>query len=232
MPSSAVPQPLGEHRRRAPRPQEPRAVHRARDRHRRPQAAVHALDHLGRSRREGIVAELFGSMFTAQLVWILAPRLPEPEGAAAKDDQRWLERARASATRQIRGCQETVGADQGHQVLCEDSCEVLATGSSGRARERSDRNADWRFGRSVRLSVRGPVRRADRPPQKVIPSGTAAERHPDRPRDPESVRSAQAPAGDERLRHPTDPRVCAVSMGGRAGSRILPLSTIPGSRGQ
>lgn len=28
-----------------------------------------------------------GAATTAQLVWILAPRLPEPEGAAAKDDQ-------------------------------------------------------------------------------------------------------------------------------------------------
>lgn len=27
-----------------------------------------------------------GAETTAQLVWILAPRLPEPEGAAAKDD--------------------------------------------------------------------------------------------------------------------------------------------------
>ena len=27
-----------------------------------------------------------GADTTAQLVWILAPRLPEPEGAAAKDD--------------------------------------------------------------------------------------------------------------------------------------------------
>jgi DNA-binding CsgD family transcriptional regulator len=27
-----------------------------------------------------------GTETTAQLVWILAPRLPEPEGAAAKDD--------------------------------------------------------------------------------------------------------------------------------------------------
>ena len=34
-----------------------------------------------------------GAQTTAQLAWILAPRLPEPEGAAAKDDQRWLERA-------------------------------------------------------------------------------------------------------------------------------------------
>jgi hypothetical protein len=37
-------------------------------------------DHLANARSK------VGATTTAQLVWILAPRLPEPEGAAADDD--------------------------------------------------------------------------------------------------------------------------------------------------
>ena len=49
----AWPQALGQHRRRAPRAQERRALHRAHDRHRRPRAALHALDHHGWRGRRG-----------------------------------------------------------------------------------------------------------------------------------------------------------------------------------
>ena len=42
--------------------------------------ANHVNDHLANARSK------VGATTTAQLVWILAPRLPEPEGAAADDD--------------------------------------------------------------------------------------------------------------------------------------------------
>ena len=49
----ARPQPVGQHHRRAPRPQVSRAVHRPHHRDRRPRAAVHALDQHRRRGRRG-----------------------------------------------------------------------------------------------------------------------------------------------------------------------------------
>jgi hypothetical protein len=54
-----------------------------------------------------------GAETTAQLVWILAERLPEPEGA--DDDQRWLERAGAAGSH---AADRGAGAARGDAARC------------------------------------------------------------------------------------------------------------------